>query len=161
MRKNWSICIHYRDEAFDPLSRRTAWEIQDLGISGVESVKTVQVFQLVGQLDDEDIRVLCEELLHDPIVQQYYYIEGVDASPLFKTPNTWSIEVRLKPGVFDSLAESVIEGAKVIGIHDIEKVETYMVYLIRGSLSYEKVELICRRCLANPIIHNYKIYPPS
>lgn len=160
MGRNWSICIHYRDEEFDPLSRRTAWEIQDLGISGVETVKTVQVFQLMGQLDEENIKVLCEELLHDPVVQQYSYTEGIDASSLFKTPDAWSIEVRLKPGVFDSLAESVIKGAEVVGIHGIEKVETYIVYLIRGSLSYEKVELICRRCLANPIIHNYKIYPP-
>ncbi|MBS7610922.1 phosphoribosylformylglycinamidine synthase subunit PurS [Candidatus Bathyarchaeota archaeon] len=160
MSKVWSICVSYRDEEFDPLGRRTAWEIQDMGISGVGGVKTVQVFQLVGRLDEGEVRMLCEELLHDPIIQQYSYIEGIDASPLFKASNTWSVEVKLKPGVFDSLAESVFKGAEVIGIHSIERVETYMVYLVRGNLSYEKVELLCRRCLANPIIHNYKIHPP-
>jgi phosphoribosylformylglycinamidine (FGAM) synthase PurS component len=156
----WSICVSYIDDEFDPLGRRTTWEIQDLGIGGVEGVKTIQVFQIVGCLEGEDIRKLCEELLHDPIIQQYSYIEGVDASPLFKAPNSWAIEVKLKPGVFDSLAESVLKGAEVIGIYDIEKVETYMVYLIRGNLDPEKIEVLCRRCLANPIIHNYKIHPP-
>jgi len=155
----WSICVSYINDEFDPLGRRTAWEIQDLGISGVESVKTIQVFQIVGRLEEEDIRKLCEELLYDPIIQQYSYIEGLDASPLFKTPNSWAVEVKLKPGVFDSLAESVFKGAEVIGIYNIEKVETYMVYLIRGNLNEEKIEALCRRCLANPIIHNYKIYP--
>ncbi|MEM2850119.1 MAG: phosphoribosylformylglycinamidine synthase subunit PurS [Candidatus Bathyarchaeia archaeon] len=160
MSKVWSICVGYKDEEFDPFGRRTAWEIQDLGISGVESVKTVQVYQLVGRLDEGDVRMLCEELLHDPVIQQYSYVEEIDASPLFKAPNSWSVEVKLKPGVFDSLAESVLKGAEVIGIYNIERVETYMVYLISGNLSYEKVETLCRRCLANPIIHNYKIDPP-
>lgn len=161
MDRTWSICVYYRSEEFDPLSRRTAWEIQDLGISGVENVKTVQIFQITGHLNEEEIKVLCEELLHDPIVQEYSYIEGRNAFSLFKIPNTWSIEIRLKPGVYDSLSESVQKGAEVIGIYGIKKVETYMVYLIRGNLNYEEVELLCRRCLANPIIHNYKIYPPQ
>ncbi|MBS7617763.1 phosphoribosylformylglycinamidine synthase subunit PurS [Candidatus Bathyarchaeota archaeon] len=96
MSKVWSICVSYRDEEFDPLGRRTAWEIQDMGISGVGGVKTVQVFQLVGRLDEGEVRMLCEELLHDPIIQQYSYIEGIDASPLFKASNTWSVEVKLQ-----------------------------------------------------------------
>ena len=160
MENVWSVCVGYKEEQLDPVSRRVRWEIRDLGVKGVEWVKTVQVFQLKGKLDKSDIKFLCEELLHDPIVQEYTYVRGEKVAPLFEKPGVWVVEVRYKPGVFDSLAGSVLEGAKVIGVQGLEEAETYTIYLLSGDLNHKKVELICRRCLANPIIHSYKIYTP-
>lgn len=156
----WTVCVGYKEEQLDPVSRRVRWEIQDLGVKGVNWVRTIQVFQLKGSLEEPDVKLLCEELLHDPIVQEYMYIRGSDVASLFEKPGVWIVEVRYKPGVFDSLAGSLLEGAKVIGLQGLEEAETYMVYLLSGELTLEKVELVCRRCLANPIIHSYKIYTP-
>lgn len=156
MAEVWSVCVKYKGGHLDPVSRRVKWEIEDLGVKGVEQVRAVQVFQLKGDLTASDVELLCEELLHDPIVQEYSYVKGTDIDVVFMKPGVWVVEVRYKPGVFDSLAGSVLEGAKVVGVNGLKEVETYMVYLLSGDLNQEKVELICRRCLANPIIHDYK-----
>ncbi|MCS7113575.1 MAG: phosphoribosylformylglycinamidine synthase subunit PurS [Nitrososphaerota archaeon] len=155
--KIWRVYISYSQDVLDPVSRRVRWEIEDMGVKGVERVKVVQGFRLSGDLREEDVKLLCEELLHDPIVQEYtYFLEGERDIRL----DGWVIEVRYKPGVFDSLASSVVEASKIIGVDKLSYVETFTLYVLNGCLDYDKVELIARRCLANPIIHDYKIIPP-
>lgn len=155
--KIWRVYISYSQDVLDPVSRRVRWEIEDMGVRGVERVKVVQGFRLSGDLREEDIELLCKELLHDPIIQEYtYFLEGEQDIRL----DGWVIEVRYKPGVFDSLASSVVEASKIIGVDKLSYVETFTLYVLNGCLDYDKIELIARRCLANPIVHDYKIIPP-
>ncbi|MEM2740054.1 MAG: phosphoribosylformylglycinamidine synthase subunit PurS [Candidatus Bathyarchaeia archaeon] len=155
--KVWRVYVSYSHDTFDPVSMRVRWEIEDMGVRGVEKVKVVQGFRLEGDLDEDDVKLLCEELLHDPIVQGYtYFLEGEHDIRL----DGWIIEVKYKPGVFDSLASSVLEASRIIGVDKLSYVETFTLYVLNGCLDYDKVELIARRCLANPIIHDYEILPP-
>jgi len=153
----WRVYVSYSQDALDPVSKRVRWEIEDMGVKGVERVKVIQGFRLVGDLCEDQIKLLCEELLYDPIIQEYtYFLEGEHNIQL----SGWVIEVKYKPGVFDSLASSVLEASKIIGVDSLSSVETFTLYVLYGCLDYDKVELIARRCLANPIIHDYKILPP-
>jgi phosphoribosylformylglycinamidine (FGAM) synthase PurS component len=153
----WRVYVSYSQDALDPVSKRVRWEIEDMGVKGVERVKVIQGFRLVGDLCEDRIKLLCEELLYDPIIQEYtYFLEGEHNIQL----SGWVIEVKYKPGVFDSLASSVLEASKIIGVDSLSSVETFTLYVLYGCLDYDKVELIARRCLANPIIHDYKILPP-
>lgn len=156
MSRLWRIYVSYREDEFDPASRRILWEVGDLGVEGVERVKAIQGFKLEGPIDEDTVKRICEELLYDPIVQQYTYIEG-DHSLEW---SGWVVEVKYKPGVFDSLASSTVEASRIIGVSSLNSVETFTVYVLFGDLDYRKVELIARRCLANPIVHSYRIYPP-
>ena len=36
MENVWSVCVGYKEEQLDPVSRRVRWEIRDLGVKGVE-----------------------------------------------------------------------------------------------------------------------------
>jgi len=136
---------------------RIQWEIRDMDVKGVEKVKVIQGFRLDGDLSEDDVKLICEELLHDPIIQEYvYFLEGESNIRL----DGWIIEVKYKPGVFDSLASSVLEASRIIGIDRLSHAETFTLYVLNGCLNYDKVELVARRCLANPIIHDYKILPP-
>lgn len=153
----WRVYVSYKQDALDPVSMRIQWEIRDMDIKGVERVKVIQGFRLEGDLSEDDVKLICEELLHDPIIQEYvYFLEGETGMRL----DGWIIEVKYKPGVFDSLASSVLEASRIIGIDRLSRTETFTLYVLNGCLNYDKVELVARRCLANPIIHDYKILPP-
>lgn len=153
----WRIYVSYSQDTLDPVSKRVRWEIEDMGVKGVDKVKVIQGFRLIGDLCEDHIRLLCEELLYDPIIQEYtYFLEGERDIQL----DGWIIEVKYKPGVFDSLASSILEASRIIGVDSLSSVETFTLYVLYGCLDYDRVELIARRCLANPIIHDYKILPP-
>ncbi|MDW7681081.1 MAG: phosphoribosylformylglycinamidine synthase subunit PurS, partial [bacterium] len=52
-------------------SRQIVSSIRDLNISAVKSVNCFEVFYLLGDLSDDQLLRICEELLVDKITQQY------------------------------------------------------------------------------------------
>ncbi len=69
----------------------------------------------------------------------------------------WEVRISYKRGVQDSEGESTLRGLKALGFGGVEEVSTAKVYRIRGNLSREDVEEICRRLLANPVSQDYTI----
>ncbi|HLX57873.1 MAG TPA: phosphoribosylformylglycinamidine synthase subunit PurS, partial [Ktedonobacteraceae bacterium] len=71
----------------------------------------------------------------------------------------WTIiDVFFRHGVTDTLAESVITGASMLGIDGIERVATGRRYYLDGSLSADEVRLISESLLYNPVIQQYELY---
>jgi phosphoribosylformylglycinamidine synthase len=72
------------------------------------------------------------------------------------------VEVELKKGITDPEGENTKKALALLGFNTIEAVRAVKVYEIMVSAeSKEKalaiVEESCKRLLANPVIHNYKI----
>ncbi|OIO37612.1 MAG: phosphoribosylformylglycinamidine synthase, purS protein [Candidatus Omnitrophica bacterium CG1_02_41_171] len=67
------------------------------------------------------------------------------------------VEVWLKKGVTDTVAESAAKGIRDLGIKTIKNVKTGKKYLLFGSLSSKEIEIICQRLLVNKVIQNYFI----
>jgi len=66
--------------------------------------------------------------------------------------------VGLRPGVTDSVAESLIRGARVIGV-TLQQAATARRYIFHGRLSTADVQRIARELLCNEIIHVYSLDP--
>src|SRR5215212_451296 len=74
---------------------------------------------------------LAADLLHDPVVQQARWHALDDADPVEHTGPI--LEVAYRPGVTDNEAESLLEGARRLGVSGLENVHTLRRYLLVAS----------------------------
>ena len=143
------IEVKIRDEFLEAAGQRLKSRIgEDLGIP-VESVRTIDVYTVDGDLPTEHLTKLSQELFADPIVQV------AATSPLAKD-FSWIIEVGYKPGVTDNVGKTASEAMRDITGHDYG-VYTARQYALRGDIEKDDVERIASDLLANCLIERWEI----
>jgi phosphoribosylformylglycinamidine (FGAM) synthase PurS component len=140
-------------------------QVEALGVGGVESVAVADLYFLRGDsaaagapgLDEDAVRRLVDALLHDPVVEraQWQPLEALTRPAM--PPDAWSVEVTLLPGVTDSVAESLLAGAAMIGVDGLRQAASGQRYTLTGRLSGQEVQRIARGLLANEVIQRFHI----
>src|SRR5579883_1327753 len=69
-----------------------------------------------------------------------------------------TVDVFFHAGVTDTLAESVLSGARLLGIPGLRRVETGQRYLLAADLSEPAVRAIAQALLYNPVIQDYELH---
>lgn len=154
----WKIEISYKPETPDAIGRGILQDITDLGLAGVESVRTVQIYWIEGEVNSQAIERICAELLADSVTQNYVYSDSGNHIPGQSDDSTWTIGVRLKPGVTDAVGDSVLKGLRDMGISDVQAVQTGQNYRFHGCLDQGKLEMIAHQLLANDVIQIFEIW---
>ena len=71
------------------------------------------------------------------------------------------VRVELKKGVADPEGKNTLKALELLGFEGLKDVKTVKVFEIRiegdTGEAEKKVDEMCRRLLANPVIHNYSI----
>ncbi len=148
----WKIEVGYKPTATDAMGEGIKKDIEDLGISGVDSVRTMHLYMIDGDLLESDVESICENLLTDRITEVYAYegsLVGQDDA------GAWIVEVTYKHGVTDPVGDSTVKGIKDLGISGVDSAKTGQKYIVKGPLSESDIEVICKRLLANDVIQNY------
>ena len=153
--KNWKVEVYYKPEVPDTLGQGVREDITDLGIKGIDSVRTATVYWIEGSLDAETIDRIGTELLADPITQAYTVGTEND------TEIDWTLEVQFKPGVTDAVGDSTVKGIKDLGISGVTIVRTGHKYWFTGTLNAETLETIAQRLLMNEVIQTFSYQAPS
>lgn len=149
---DWKIEVGYKPTATDAMGEGIKKDIEDLGISGVDYVKTMQVYMIDGDISESDVEMICENLLTDRITQAYEYKDSLVGQD---DAGAWVVEVTYKPGVTDPVGDSAVKGIRDLGISGVSSAKTGRKYIIKGSLSEKDIEVICKRLLANDVIQDY------
>ena len=132
-------------------------QIQALGIDSVRDVAVTDLYFLHGLLDDSRLDRLVDTLLHDPVVEQARW-HRIDAPEREHLPTAKrSVEVTLLPGVTDSVAESLLAGARLIGVTGLEQAATGQRYVLSGGIEQAELEQVASSLLANPVIQSYHV----
>ena len=82
------------------------------------------LYLLDGELATPEIDRLARELLHDPVVQQAAWCALAQLAPA----DGAAAEVAFKPGVTDNEAESILIGARRLGVGGLRMVKTLRRY---------------------------------
>src|SRR6266568_7351974 len=114
------------------------------------TIRTAQLYNLTGQLTPTQIDQLTRQLLLDPVTQEVELSQKPESSV-----TAHLVDIFFHPGVTDTLAESVLTGASMLGITTLEHVETGRRYILDNRLSEEEVSFITNALLYNPVIQNY------
>ncbi len=116
-------------------------------------IRTAQIYHLSGNLTSSQLEQLTTQLLLDPVVQEAGPGQIEDDAAAGHI-----VDVFFHPGVTDTLAESVITGARMLGISDLDHVKTGRRYVLDRRLSESEVHTIVRSLLYNPVIQHYSLY---
>lgn len=152
--KNWKVEVSYKPEVPDTVGQGIREDITDLGIKGIDAVRTATVYWIEGSLDAETIDRIGTELLADPITQTYAFGTEND------TETDWTLEVQFKPGVTDAVGDSTVKGIKDLGISEVAVVRTGHKYWFTGTLNAEILETIAQRLLMNEVIQTFSYQAP-
>ena len=124
--------------------------IEDLKIK-IDSVKTIDVYTIDSDLSNEELNMLGEVLLADPVIQDF----AIDES--LAKDFDWLIEVGFKPGVTDNVGKTTKEAIEDILKTKINGVYTSKQYVTKGIINKENAEKIVSDLLANQLIERWKI----
>ena len=147
----WIIEVGFKPNATDAMGEGIKKDIGDLGISGVEYVKTMQLYVIEGDIPESDVENICKNLLTDRVTQYYEY-KNSDRHK--NDTGAWMVEVAYKHGVTDAVGDSTVKGINDLGINGVTSAKTGKRYIIKGNLSEDDITVICRRLLANDVIQN-------
>ena len=151
---NWKVEVYYKPEVPDTVGQGILEDIADLGINGIDSVRTATVYWIEGSLDAQTIDHIGTELLADPITQVYAFGSEND------TETDWTLEVQFKPGVTDAVGDSTVKGIEDLGIAGVTAVHTGHKYWFTGTLNAEVLEMIAQRLLMNEVIQTFSYQEP-
>jgi len=158
---HWRFEVSNRAGFADVRGQAVLDEIHELGIGSVEAVYTAKVFLIEGDFDRLMAERTGRELLTDTVCQEFRI--GRVGPPVGPMPAT-TIEVHLKSGVTDPVAESVVAALADMGIPNAQ-VRTARKYTLLGHLSDSQRDMLARRVLANDcieeVIYGTDSEPPS
>ncbi len=144
------IEIGIKPQYDNPAGNVITKDIWDLGIPGVEQVKTFHVFYLRGELSKAEIELICQQLLVDQVSRIYAVNRLLEP----EEDHLWSVEITYNPGVMDPVAESTLKGIRDLGITSVSQAKTATKYHIYGTLSDAEKKLIIEKRLANRLIQH-------
>jgi phosphoribosylformylglycinamidine synthase II len=136
----------------DPRGEALRADIRDLGIGTVGRVRVSDVYLLEGKLSQKEVNIICQELLADPVVEEYSVVEAPLVAPEDKDAH--AIEVAYNPGVMDPVEESVRKGILDLDMTTVESVKTAKRYYLSGELSASDIDLISSKLLVNSVIQH-------
>ncbi len=146
----WKIEIKNKRSVFDPLANGIKKDIKDLGIVGIKKVSTAQVFIISGELSIKDAHRIAQDLLTDPITQEYMFARHES----LRTSQTHVAEIAYNPGVMDPVEESTKKAIKDLGIRGVGSLKTERKYLIDGKITEIQFRVICEKLLYNKVIQH-------
>jgi phosphoribosylformylglycinamidine synthase II len=166
----YQIEVRAASEQYDLHAQQLARELSYLSRAGLPSLatlpdstpplalRTAQLYYLRGTCSADEIARLAQELLSDPVTQEV----AIQALPLRADRSGGHIiDVFFHPGVTDTLAESVLLGASLLGISGLEQVATGRRYFLDERLSRSEVQAIAEALLYNPVIQHYRLFSPG
>ena len=146
----WRVEVRQKDGILDSTGQSIARDITDLRLGEVSQVRVVSVFLLEGNISREEIKRIGDELLIDPIVEQYSF----DLKLPLQSSTHHVVEIAYNPGVMDPVEASTIKGIRDLGVTGITAVRTAKQYHIHGKISVQQLESITARVLMNKLIQH-------
>src|SRR5580698_6775788 len=125
----WRVEVKQKEGVLDPIGQSIARDIIDLGMD-VSQVRVVSVFLLEGNISRDEIKRIGDELLVDPIVEQYSF----DLKLPLQSSDHHVVEIAYNPGVMDPVETSTIKGIRDLGVQGVTAVRTAKQYHIYGKL---------------------------
>ncbi|MDR3330702.1 MAG: phosphoribosylformylglycinamidine synthase subunit PurS [Endomicrobium sp.] len=133
-------------------------DICGIGIKNITKVDYSTLYIIDGSISYVEAKIIASKLLIDKITEAYVvhrYFESL--SKFAFNINLSIIEVLYKKDVTDTVSESVVKAVKDLGIVKEIKVKTGCKYYLYGKSSYEVLNKIVTKLLANTLIQEYRI----
>jgi phosphoribosylformylglycinamidine synthase II len=149
----YKFIVHTKNN--DPRRSGYLRDAHALGFHHLQSIIVQDLYFIEGQLLQEELQKLSLKLLTDPVTQSAIWMEL--PTPL-SPPKADSVilEVALRPGVTDPVAEQIVRAAHELNLHGVHRAATGSRFQFEG-LQVEQVEQLAKALLANNVIQHWII----
>ncbi len=149
MTTSWRIEISPNTPDLDSHGHDVLQTVRELGRDDVRAVRSSRLFLLDGSLDRAAAERISDELLADPVTEQYTLTGTDEAIPQARAGS--AVEVHLKPGVMDPVAGSTKLAIGDLGL-EVDDVRTGRRYVFEPALPDPALHDLAERSLANDCI---------
>lgn len=155
----WHVRVSPRTGQADAAGRAVLGDIHQLGLEHVSDVHSARIYFFAGRLAKADMQLLAQELLCDPVAEQYEIAVGFSN----RDDRGDAIEVHPLPGVMNPVALTARAAANRLlanrGSPDahVHEVQTARRYKIHGARSRAELEQIAGKALANDCVERWYI----
>ncbi len=149
----------------DPRSAGFLSDAQALGMQQITALHCHDLYFIEGQLDEAQLHRLAFELLCNPLTQSADW-RALDPTRPFQGASG-TVEVALRPGVTDPVAEQIVRAAHVLGLTGVQRASTGAQFCIEGrhacqggwcqGIDADALNQLARRLLSNPVIQRYAL----
>jgi phosphoribosylformylglycinamidine synthase II len=146
--KQWRFEVFNRPGFADVHGNSVLEDIKELGIRSVDAVQSAKVFLIEVNIDKDFAQRVGKELLADPVCEEYHIGRSGPPAGLAKAT---LIEIHLKSGVTDPVAESVMAALADMGVK-ADNVRTARKYILLGGITQSQTDTIAKKILANDVI---------
>lgn len=155
----WEIDIHPAAGEPDLVAGTIRSDAKDLGLGDDFELRAARGYLIEGDLEQNAIDRIAQELLADPIVEQVIVgpvgPQFPPASAVGIPDSARQIHVLPKPGVTDAVAESAARAMKDLGLCP-QAVRTFKKYWVQ-DLDDASIKLLCNKLLANESIEEVRL----
>jgi len=154
----YKFLIHTKNN--DPRRAGYLRDAHALGFHHLQSIIVQDLYFIEGQLLQEELQKLSLKLLTDPVTQSATWMElPTPLSP--PKPDTVILEVALRPGVTDPVAEQIVRAAHELNLHGVHRAATGQHFILQfdSSVSVREsvTESVVKSLLANNVIQHWTI----
>jgi phosphoribosylformylglycinamidine synthase subunit PurSL len=149
-----------QDAARDPRPAAYLKDAHALGLISIRQIACFDLYFIQGSCSPAQLEQLARHLLHDPVTQTIQWqaltspADAVDYLP----EGGDLIEVALRAGVTDPVAEQILRASHILEIHEIQAASTGQRFVIKGEgLAPEDLQRLAVRLLCNPVIQRYTL----
>jgi len=129
--------------------------VNDLGIGTINSIHVVSVYAINAALTNEELALIAQGPLTDPIIQTY------TVNSTFCDDFSWMVEIAFLPGVTDNAGRTAREAIEILMPHRFGpdfSVHTGTQFFFQGTILRKHIEKIANEILANRLIQSIAIY---
>ncbi|MCP4481505.1 MAG: phosphoribosylformylglycinamidine synthase subunit PurS [bacterium] len=148
------IEVYYKKAEFDTNSKAILKEIKAAGFQTSFNLKTERLYKINVEMSCDELNLIAQELLVDPVTQDYRVASTDRESPY---QDVYLADIWLKNGVTDPVGETIERGIRTIGINHQANVHTGSRYLISQEVDKQEVDELIRKLLMNSVIHEYSL----
>ncbi len=139
----------------DPRSAALLGDARALGFEQLKLITCSDLYFIEGQLSEAECNQLALDLLIDPVAQTAEW-RPLPAAPVPVEDGAVLVDVALRPGVTDPVADEIVRAARELGIGKVQRASTGLRYLIRGT-DAATANQVAQRLLANMVIHRWAV----
>ena len=137
--------------SLDPVGESLRQQVRALGMD-VAGIRASRIFLLDADASHEQIEMLAVPLLADLVVESAKVFSPSNATDQSR------IEIHLKPGVMDPVADSTESALRDLGLK-IHQVRTGRAFVFDGIVPRAQLQTIASRILANGVIESVHFEP--
>lgn len=147
-------------DEFTAANNRWIRTSHQIGINGLTGCFNARVFFVRGQVTNAEAHSLGQQLLADPVTEQFTVVALPDTAPVPSLEFDHTIDITFLAGVTDPVADNLLRAAELLGTCGVEQAATGQRYYLRGDLSTTALDNLATRVFSNPVIQRCEIDRP-